>query len=211
MEALDAYRTRMLVDLRMQVRAETYLVDAGTRLIEAVRRHRIGYVVFNDHLEAGLDMHRRAPEDFAVWARRVGQTPEGLQRAIDSAASRAREVPRHLCALAEAFDETGVVYGSHDDPDGETRERYSMIGARVAEFPTSRRAAAAAKAMMNSVVLGAPNVVRGGSQAGNVAAVDLIAEGLCDALVSDDHYPALAAAVWELVDRGLARCRGPGR
>jgi hypothetical protein len=113
------------------------------------------------------------------------------------------EVPRSLCAMAEAFDRLGVSYGSHDDPDGETREFYTMIGARIAEFPLSKRAASAAHAMMCPVIMGAPNVVRGGSQAGNVAAEELIVAGQCDALVSDYHIPALALAAWTLVERGL--------
>ena len=205
MDALDAYRPRALVDLRMQIRAEVHLVDEGARLIDAVRRHRIGFVVFNDHLDEAMEMRRLRSADFAIWARKVGRSPEDLLGAIERAGARQRDVPRHLCALAEAFDELGVLYGSHDDPDGETRERYSMIGARIAEFPVSRRAAAAAKAMMNPVLMGAPNVVRGGSQAGNIAAEALIAEGLCDALVSDYHYPAMAMAAWAIVDRGL-RC-----
>ena len=203
MAALDAYRSRMLIDMRLQIRAETHLVDAGPQLIDAVRRHRIGYVVFNDHLDEGIEMRRSDPARFAAWAQKIGQPAEALLASIDRAVLRARDVPRHLCALAEAFDDLGVLYGSHDDPDGETRERYSMIGARIAEFPTSRRAAAAAKAMMNPVVMGAPNVVRGGSQAGNIAAASLIADGLCDALVSDYHYPALALAAWALVDEGV--------
>lgn len=203
MEALAAYAPRKLTDLRLQLRAENHLVDHGAALIEAVRLYRIGYVVFNDHLAKALEKRRNAPADFALWARKVDQRPEDLLSRIERAAARGREVPRHLCALAEAFDEIGVVYGSHDDPDGETRDRYSMIGARVAEFPLSRRAAAAAKAMMSPVIMGAPNVVRQGSQSGNVSACDLIAEGLCDALVSDYHYPALAMAAWNLVDRGL--------
>ena len=203
MVALDACRPRLLTDLRLQIRAETHLVDAGTQLIEAVRRHRIGYVMFNDHLDSGLEMQRSRPSDFAQWACKVGQTPEGLIAAMNHAQSRRHEVPRHLCALAEAFDAMGVLYGSRNDPDGETRERYSMIGARITEFPTTRRAAAAAKAMMNPVILGAPNVVGGGSPAGSIAATALIAEGLCDALVSDDHYPALPLAAWALVDQGL--------
>jgi alpha-D-ribose 1-methylphosphonate 5-triphosphate diphosphatase len=45
--------------------------------------------------------------------------------------------------------------------------------------------------------------VRGGSQSGNIAAVDLIREGLCDALVSDYHLPALPLAAWRLADLGL--------
>jgi alpha-D-ribose 1-methylphosphonate 5-triphosphate diphosphatase len=57
--------------------------------------------------------------------------------------------------------------------------------------------------MMCPVIMGAPNVVRGGSQAGNVAAEELIAAGQCDALVSDYHIPALALAAWTLVERGV--------
>jgi alpha-D-ribose 1-methylphosphonate 5-triphosphate diphosphatase len=50
--------------------------------------------------------------------------------------------------------------------------------------------------------MGAPNVVRGGSQSGNIAAEALVAEGLCDALVSDYYYPALAQSAWRLADTG---------
>lgn len=204
MVALDAYRPAALTDLRLQIRAETHLVGEAARLIAAVERHRIGYVVFNDHLEEGQHMARIAPADFAGWARKVGKTPEELADAIEDAATHARDVPRSLCALAEAFDALGVLYGSHDDPDGETREYYSMIGAKIAEFPLSRRAAVAAHAMMSPVIMGAPNVVRGKSQAGNVSATALVREMLCDALVSDYHIPALPLAVWALVDGGAA-------
>lgn len=204
MVALELYRPVALIDLRLQIRAEIHLVDATARLIAAVKRFGIGYVVFNDHLEEGQHMARLAPGDFAVWARKVGKTADELAMAIEDATARSAAVPRSLCRLAEAFDDLGVVYGSHDDPDGETRERYSMIGARVAEFPLSRRAAAAAHAMMSPVIMGAPNVVRRKSQAGNVSAQDLVADGLCDALVSDYHIPALPLAVWALVDRGVA-------
>lgn len=201
--ALDGYRDRALTDLRVQLRAENHLVEAGPRLIETVRRHRVDLVIFNDHLEEAQEMRRLRPAAFAHWAWRNGRTPEAMAAAVEAAAARAREVPRHLCRLADAFDEMGVLYGSHDDPDGETRERYGMIGARIAEFPTTRRAAAAANAMGSPVLMGAPNVVRGRSQAGNVAARDLIAAGLCDVLVSDYHIPALAMAAWALVDAGL--------
>lgn len=203
LEAMDAHRPRALTDLRVQIRAETHLVEAVPQLLAAVERHKVTYVVFNDHLEEGYAMSRTDPGNFAAWARKVGRTATDMADTLDRARSRAREVPRQLCTLAEAFDAMGVAYGSHDDPDGETREFYSMIGARIAEFPLTRRAAAAAHAMMNPVVMGAPNVVRGRSQAGNIAAADLIAEGLCDALVSDYHIPALPLAAWTLVDKGL--------
>lgn len=203
MVALDDYRALALTDLRLQIRAETHLVQETQRLIAAVRRHRIGYVVFNDHLMEGMHMARIAPTDFAAWARKLGKTADELAEAIDLAATQSRKVPRALRDLAEAFDQMGVLYGSHDDPDGDVRELYSMIGARIAEFPLTRRAAAAAHAMMSPVIMGAPNVVRGRSQAGNVSATALIGDGLCDILVSDFHLPALPMAAWTLVDRGL--------
>lgn len=203
LEALDAFRPQALVDLRVQIRAETHLVTETERLLAAVRRHRVDFVVFNDHLEEGVTMAAAQPARFEAWARRIGRAPEDLLAAIRQAEAAAPGVPRSLCRLAEEFDSVGVIYGSHDDPDGATRERFRMLGAVVAEFPLTHAAAAAAKAMDCPVLMGAPNVVRGGSQAGNAAAMDMILAGRCDALVSDYYLPALAGAVWRLVDEGV--------
>ena len=203
MQAVLDWREHALTDLRVQIRAETHLVDEVPRLISAVERFRIGYVVFNDHIEEGLSMQRMNPDGFAYWARKAGLTPRQLSDRIETAWARTKEMPRALLAMAEAFDRCGVVYGSHDDRDAETRELYRIIGARIAEFPTTRRAAAAAKAGGDPVLMGAPNVVRGGSQAGNVSALDVVRDGLCDGLVSDYHIPALPLAVWRLVDEGV--------
>ena len=203
MAALEAYRRRMLIDLRLQIRCETHLIDSGPRLLAAIRRHGADYVVFSNRLAEAIEQYRTQPPEPATWPERAGRTPEAQLALLESLAARGAEVPRHLCRLAEAFDTMGVSYGSHDDRDGETRERFSMIGARIAEFPATRRAAAAARAMGDPVLMGAPDVVRGGSPSGRVAASDLIRQRLCDALVSDDHYPSLAEAAWRLVDDGL--------
>jgi alpha-D-ribose 1-methylphosphonate 5-triphosphate diphosphatase len=57
------------------------------------------------------------------------------------------------------------------------------------------------------VIMGAPNLVRGGSHAGKVAAGDLVAEGLVDALASDYHYPSPARAAFRLVRDGMDLAR----
>ncbi|SDK44148.1 alpha-D-ribose 1-methylphosphonate 5-triphosphate diphosphatase [Aliiruegeria lutimaris] len=207
-DALTAYRPHMGTDLHVQLRCETHMIDSADRMLAAIRRHGVDYVVFNNHLHEALELARSKPEEVAHWASREGRTLEQHMALVREMLSSSKEVPRHLCRLAEAFDVLGVRYGSHDDPDGETRETYSMIGASIAEFPTTRRAAAAAKAMNDPVIMGAPNVLRGGSQSGNVRATDLISQKLCDALVSDYYYPALAGAAWTLVDRGI--CDLPG-
>lgn len=203
MAAVLTHRQAALTDLRVQVRAETHLVAEVPRLIAAVERFGVDYVVFNDHLEEGFQMRRNNPDRFAHWARTAGLTEAEMSARMEAARSVTRQVPRALCVLAEAFERLGVTFGSHDDPDAETREVYRVLGARVAEFPTSVRAAAAARAGDDPVLMGAPNVVRGGSQAGNIAAVDLIRAGLCDGLVSDYHVPALPMAAWRLVDDGV--------
>lgn len=201
--AVQAFRPAAITDLRVQIRAETHLVSQTARLIDTVQRFGVGYVVFNDHLKEGSQMARNAPAAFAHWARKVGKTPQDLARAIATARAAQGEVARSLCTLAAAFDTLGVIYGSHDDPDADTRERFRMLGAVVAEFPLTEQVAAVARAMASPVIMGAPNVVRGQSQSGNASASDLVAAGLCKALVSDYHVPALPLAAWALVDRGI--------
>lgn len=203
MKTLTALRPHLMTDLRLQLRVETHTVDTADRLLAAVRRYGIDYVIFNNHLAEALQLAHSSPADLALWAAKSGRTPQAQLSLIEATRNQSSQVPRYLCRLAEAFDTLGLHYGSHDDPDGETRERFSMIGARICEFPTARSAAALARAVNNPVVMGAPNVVRGGSQSGNIAAVDLIRGGLCDALVSDYYYPALAQAAFRLVDDSI--------
>jgi len=219
LHAHAAFRAGAVIDLRIQLRCETHLVDTAPRLLALVRRFGVDYVSFNDTTAESIETWREAPHRIVARADRRGIAAEDYITRAQEAQTRVRDVPRHLCRLAEAFDAMNVVYASHDDPDAETRERHSMIGARLAEFPATRRAAATARAMGDPVILGAPNVLRGRSHSDGVSAMDLLRDGLCDALASDYHYPSLTAAVWKLVDQGwmdLPRAwdlisRGPAR
>lgn len=204
LEAVDAYAAEALTDLRVQIRCETHTVHTADRLLAAVLRHGIDYVVFNNHLDEAAHLAESDMSRLAMWAQHAGHSVEEHLARVHAARDQKPDVPRYLCRLAEAFDTLGVTYGSHDDRDGETREYYSQIGAKVCEFPTRRPAAALARAVGDPIVMGAPNVVRGGSQSGNIAARDLIQAQLCDALVSDYYYPALSQAAFRLVDDGLA-------
>jgi alpha-D-ribose 1-methylphosphonate 5-triphosphate diphosphatase len=112
-------------------------------------------------------------------------------------------------AVAEAR-RYGAVLASHDDTTAADVAESAAAGARLAEFPTTREAAAACRAAGIAVMMGAPNLIRGGSHSGNVAAAGLAAAGLLD-IVSSDYIPAalLAAAlhlgeVWGDLPRGIA-------
>jgi alpha-D-ribose 1-methylphosphonate 5-triphosphate diphosphatase len=108
-----------------------------------------------------------------------------------------------LGPLGAALTVAGVRLGSHDDSTAQGRAEWRARGADIAEFPETQEAAEVAKGAGGHVVLGAPNVVRGGSHKGNVSALDLVTMGLCDALASDYHYPSPRRAALMLARSGL--------
>lgn len=194
LRALQDYRPRMKTDLRAQLRCETHTVASADRLIAAIDRHAVDYVMFTNHLDAALQ---------------TGRTPglrdmpgPGAGAALDRARSEARAVPRHLCRLAEAFDQRGVIYGSHGDPDAETRETFSMIGAKLCEAPQTRAAAKLARAVNDPVLLQVSGAGPG-DPATPGSSTQAIASGPCDALVAGNSQAALALAAFDLVRLGL--------
>ena len=92
----------------------------------------------------------------------------------------------------------------HDDRDAATRQDWRARGAAIAEFPETLEAAEEARAGGDFIVMGAPNIVRGGSHNGNVSALDMVMMGLVDALASDYHYPSLRRAAFLLAESGVA-------
>ena len=91
--------------------------------------------------------------------------------------------------LVEIAKRHGATLASHDDTTVEHVDESLRDGAAIAEFPTTMEAARAAHEAGISVVMGAPNLVRGGSHSGNVAASELAEAGLLDAF-SSDYIPA---------------------
>jgi alpha-D-ribose 1-methylphosphonate 5-triphosphate diphosphatase len=87
---------------------------------------------------------------------------------------------------------------AHDPVTEEEIEIAVKHGVAVAEFPTKLEAARAARRHGMEIVAGAPNILRGRSHSGNVAAAELVAEGVADTLSSDYLPSALLAAVFRL-------------
>ncbi|MGP9788856.1 alpha-D-ribose 1-methylphosphonate 5-triphosphate diphosphatase [Roseinatronobacter sp. NSM] len=200
---LDARRQiahRLGADIRIQLRFETHMPDDHAALMGVVRDFHLDYIIFNNHLPEAVELAQKAPARFANWAAQNGHDPEALLAIVHAAKKADPEIPAFLRALAADLRAHGVTLGSHDDPDAATRAFFRGIGARVCEFPTSVDAAQAARAAGEPVLMGAPNIVRGGSQSGNIAAMDLVEDGLCDALISDYYIPALAQAAWTIAD-----------
>jgi len=91
-------------------------------------------------------------------------------------------------AIADLCRKRGIVLASHDDATRAHVDEAVEQGIHVAEFPTTLEAAAASKQAGLSVLMGAPNMVRGGSHSGNVSARELVEHGHLD-ILSSDYIP----------------------
>jgi len=105
---------------------------------------------------------------------------------------------REIVALAHQYE---IPLASHDDTTEENVTDAIRDRVSVAEFPTTMEAARGLHQAGIGILMGAPNVVRGGSHSGNIAAVDLAREGLLDILSSDYIPSSLLMAALQLPGR----------
>jgi alpha-D-ribose 1-methylphosphonate 5-triphosphate diphosphatase len=106
----------------------------------------------------------------------------------------------HRGALSALSHERGIVLASHDDATSAHVDEAVALGIRIAEFPTTMEAAQASRDAGLAILMGGPNVVRGGSHSGNVSARDLAAAGLLD-ILSSDYIPfSMLQSAFCLVD-----------
>lgn len=94
----------------------------------------------------------------------------------------------HREAISSYCRDNGIVLASHDDATLDHVEEAIEQGIDVAEFPTTVAAARASHEAGLAVLMGAPNIVRGGSHSGNVSARTLAEQGLLD-ILSSDYIP----------------------
>ena len=192
-----------VTDLRAQLRFETHLLDLYDELPDRLTDWGVSYVVFNDHLPHDRLAAGKIPKRMVGQALKAGRNPDAHHAMMQDLHARRGEVAGALDKLCKVFAASGVRMGSHDDQSPDTRATWRTLGVRVSEFPETHEAAEAAHGGGDAVIMGAPNVVRGGSHNGNLSALDLISMGMCDALASDYHYPSPRRAALMLADSGV--------
>jgi alpha-D-ribose 1-methylphosphonate 5-triphosphate diphosphatase len=125
-------------------------------------------------------------------------------------ADQARYAHRHRLQVLEMIrDRPDVVLASHDDTTEAHVDEAVEAGATIAEFPTTFTAAAKAHGAGLKTVMGAPNVVRGGSHSGNASALELAHARVLDGLSSDYVPYSLLQAAFHLpqvTDVSLPAC-----
>lgn len=199
-------RISHFLHLRAEICSETLLAE----LDEFGPEDRVGIISLMDHTPG-----QRQFRDIAKLAQYVqGKYKLSDAEFADHVARlkelRARFGDRHEAAAVEIAHRLGAVLASHDDTTAEHVAVSAGHGVRLAEFPTTPEAAAACHDRGIMVMMGAPNLIRGGSHSGNVSAADLARAGRLD-ILSSDYVPSallagamMLAQIWDDLPRTMA-------
>jgi alpha-D-ribose 1-methylphosphonate 5-triphosphate diphosphatase len=190
-EALESARNigHLRVDHRTHLRCEIASLDVLEQAEDFAARFPIHLMSLMDHTPG-----QRQFTDLATWRRFYMRRSPLSEAEVDAFIAQrldlhARFAAPNRNALVKIAKRAGAVLASHDDATAEHVAESVSDGVAMAEFPTTIEAAEACHGAGVAVMMGAPNVVRGGSHSGNVAAEALAREGLLDVL-SSDYVPA---------------------
>jgi alpha-D-ribose 1-methylphosphonate 5-triphosphate diphosphatase len=195
-EAAGTLKAEHLLHLRCEV-SDPHVVDLFEPLC---REPNLKLVSFMDHTPGQRQWQDL--ERYRIFHRgRTEASEEEFQALIERRIEeQVLYADRHRRRLLELIAERELTLASHDDTTADHIEQAVAEGMAISEFPTTRAAADAAHVHGMSVLMGAPNVILGGSHSGNVSALELAGAGLLDALSSDYVPVSLLHAAFRLAD-----------
>ncbi len=192
----------------MHIRCEVPATDVVAALEAMISQHPVQMISLMDHTP-GQRQFCDLEQYFKYFGGKSGKSQAEVREIVAyrqrvGASGAAKNRPE-LVALAKKHH---ICIASHDDTTVQEVELSVREGVTLAEFPTTLEAAIASRAAGLATIMGGPNVVRGGSHSGNVAALKLAEEGQLD-ILSSDYVPAsllMGALALENVDAigGLA-------
>ncbi len=214
LRAKGALRISHFLHLRAEVCSETLIEE----LAKFGPDDRIGIVSLMDHTPGQRQFRDMTQLRAYVCGKHGLSDHEFEEHVAGQVALSQRLGSAHEAAAVAEARRFGAVLASHDDTTAEQVAISARHGAHFAEFPTTVEAAQACRDHEILVMMGAPNLIRGGSHSGNVAAKTLAEADLLD-IVSSDYVPSalLSAALmlgdfWGDMARGVRTVTtAPGR
>ncbi|RRH76635.1 alpha-D-ribose 1-methylphosphonate 5-triphosphate diphosphatase [Falsigemmobacter faecalis] len=201
-----ALRVSHFLHLRAEVCSETLVEE----MAKFGPEDRIGIVSLMDHTPGQRQFRDIAKLRDYVMGKRGLSEADFQAHVANQQAMRARFGDLHEKIAVSEASRYGAALASHDDTTAEQVAVSKAHGVSFAEFPTTVEAAKACRAEGVQVMMGAPNVIRGGSHSGNVSAEELAGLDLLD-ILSSDYVPSslLSAALhlgdlWGDMARGIA-------
>ncbi len=194
-ECLERLRSNFFCSTKFHLRFETYNLEAVEEIENWLDGKRIDFLAFNDHMPSMLRKIETG-QSLARFVERTGLTAEQFIALTKKLSDRKEEVKPAIKRLSRRALDSGIPMASHDDETSKQREFFNKIGCKIAEFPETEEAINEAGRLQNNIILGAPNIIRGGSHMGasGLSATDNIRKGLGNILCSDYYYPSLINA-----------------
>jgi alpha-D-ribose 1-methylphosphonate 5-triphosphate diphosphatase len=203
--SIDTGATQNLLraDHHLHVRCELPAPNT-LELFEPFHGHpRLSLISLMDHTP-GQRQWEDLEQARTYYIGKKGWSMDKFDRQVEQAAQlQARYAAPNRRFFVEHCRSLGITMASHDDTTPAHVEQAHGEGVALSEFPTTFAAARAARACGLLTVMGAPNVVRGGSHSGNVSASELARQGLLDILSSDYVPGSLLTATLRLVRDGI--------
>ncbi len=169
---------------RLHWRCETTSEQLGAMLEPLFRHELTGLLSLMDHTP-GQRQYRNLDRFLNMW-REEKVTEEEIDRRLATMRTRQSDVaPANRALVSEFARASGAPLASHDDETAAHIDQAAELGATIAEFPVTETAAAQARARGMAIIMGGPNLIRGGSYSGNVSVSDLAHAGYLDGFASD--------------------------
>ncbi|VVE86345.1 alpha-D-ribose 1-methylphosphonate 5-triphosphate diphosphatase [Pandoraea bronchicola] len=182
----------------LHLRCEVATHDAADAFAQMSDHPLLRLVSVMDHTPGQRQWHD--PVQYRQYHERNGKVSDETWQAMltDLKAQQETFAFAHRRSIVAMSRERGLPLASHDDTSIEHVDEAARDGVALSEFPTTLTAARAARERSIGVIMGAPNIVRGGSHSGNVAAADLARDDMLDILSSDYVPSSLLQAAFQL-------------
>ena len=194
----------------LHLRAETCSETLLEELAAFDPKDRVGIVSLMDHTPGQRQFRELTTLKNYVTKKRGMNEEEFAAHVQNLLRLQEQYGAKHQAGAVAEAKRLGAVLASHDDTTADHVATSAQHGVGFAEFPTTVEAAEACRAHGIAVMMGAPNLIRGGSHSGNVAAEDLAKLDLLD-IVSSDYVPSALllsafylARIWDDVPRAIA-------
>ena len=190
------------VDSRVHIRHEQANTTGHEELCQWLENRQVTLLSLNNHLPPTTD--DKTIQRYANGLQRRLKMPVAEIRAlIESIYPRQTEGLAQFEDLVQRCHQLDIPVASHDDETEADVAKSQARGVAIAEFPASIPLAEQSRAYGASVLMGAPNLVRGGSHVGYMSVAEAAQAEVLDWLCSDYHYPSLFHAPFLLADKGL--------
>lgn len=177
-----------LIRHRFHARLEIDAIDDIEKIKRFIMAGKVQLLSFMDHSPGqgqyrNLEIYRKTLKGYKKI------TDKEIDKVIASRQGSEKMTLVMIQDIAELAHSQNIAIASHDDDTTEKIEFLKQFGATISEFPITIEVAKAAKAAGMLTLVGAPNILLGGSHSGNMSAAQAINEGVVDILCSD-YYPA---------------------